>query len=264
MVNKMIKDINLNLSTSSLDNRAIVFDLDGTLLFGDIGETVFYTLLILDGLGVTKYHEFDIFENIFNQSKISIPGNAYLSNIIKKYLWNLKNHKMRDAYCLTTEYMEKYDPQLIYRLVHKILKRGLPKTTIKVLVGEDKFILQFHAVTDPILSSLIKSCQVKKARVLIISASPQSIVEGFCKFMKLPLHVAKGARCIGENVPIVPYGEEKMRVLSEEGITNPYIVFGNSEGDFDMLDAGYFSFVRKVKNKIIQNKVANGEWYYID
>jgi phosphoserine phosphatase len=260
----MINSYKSIFSVKSFENKPIIFDLDGTLLFGDIGETVFFTLLIVKGLEVDNIYEFDIFENIYKKSEINIYRNPFLSNILKKYNHCINSQKMKEAYCLTAKFLEDFDSEEIYSLVDMILKSGLQETKINLNIGNDKYNLKFHAINDPLLSSIIKKCYTKEAKILIISASPQSIVEGYCKFLGLPIFIAKGAICKDKNNKFVPYGMDKMQVLHDEGINHPYIVFGNSEGDFEMLDAGKYSFVRKTNNEQIQSKVDEGKWIYID
>lgn len=259
----MIKGFESLFDENKINDKVVVFDLDGTLLFGDLGETVFFSVLLMNGLGIRQDQFSDYIRKLVKADEIRIPDNPELAKTLSQYLDHFQAHQMEAAYCLTARYLAGYSPEHLYSFVEQTLRGGIPKTRVKVVIGNEIFFLNFHAMNDPFLGAVIKGCHQRQARVLIVSASPQAIVEGYCKFQGLPLEIAKGAARDSNGHYAVPYGKAKMHLLSEEGVVQPYIAFGNSEGDFEMLDAALYSFVRKTDNAEIVARVKAGKWQFI-
>lgn len=66
-------------------------------------------------------------------------------------------------------------------------------------------------------------------------------------------------------IETLPYGEAKVRLAKERGITRPFVAFGNSEGDREMLnwaELGVFRSTQASSSQIESAKSAG--WTIID
>jgi phosphoserine phosphatase len=259
----MIKGFENILKQENLTGKEVVFDLDGTLLSGDLGETVFFFMIILQSMGIEDENEFSsAISKIKAIKELSCLENDQLAEILKTYLYLMKEQRYIEAYQLTAKFLAKSDTEKIYSLVRVVLDQGVHCNKIKYLLGEESFEIILHSVEDNLMSSFIRTCTQSGANILIVSGSPQTIVEGYCLYQSLPISIARGVVLQKDGQYFVPYGQSKMSVIKAAGFKNPYLAFGNSIGDFEMLASAKHSFIRKSDQRIIQEKVTECSWYF--
>jgi phosphoserine phosphatase len=159
--------------------------------------------------------------------------------------------------------MAQFKQEEIDRFVFAVLHQNVPEKVLHLHLGAYLFSLPLQVVADPYLNKLVKDCQDKGARVYIISGSPQGVVESFCRFQGLQAQLARGARVEKEGRTVIPFGMEKVKILTREGITQPYMAFGNSIGDFEMLTIAENAFVRKNSAPEIIDTARKNHWELI-
>lgn len=231
------------LQLPNLQDQDIVFDLDGTLINGDMGESVFLHL-----------HLKDLLDGKLNR-KISLNLNGDKANpgseIIAHYLQLFESGQHALAYQYTAEVIARYPSIQIREAVNEILDRctGLQQLQINFATQEDqnteKASVNFGAAIRPSLQQFITSLKDQGSRLWIISASPQSVVDACGEIFGFPAD-----NIFGADISPAPSGNKrfpwksgKAEVLKEHGVRNPLLVFGNGLEDLDMLKLAQFPVV---------------------
>jgi phosphoserine phosphatase len=245
---------------SQLTRKLVVFDLDGTLVEGDLGETVFYLLIIMQALGYS-FEDTDRLINLIMKSKeIAIRKGNHAASFLQAYLTSLDQGSYIDAYRLTAEYYLNFSKEKILLLTRKVLEKELGPQHQKITLGDESFTLKIHARREPGMKSLLFSLLDRGASLMIISASPQWAVEEFCLYEGIPVAYAHGAQKNQEGGIDVPYGKRKLEIIRTYYSQPPFMVFGNSQGDVEMLEAAIHPFVRKTSQVQLLEKAKKLHW----
>jgi phosphoserine phosphatase len=243
-----------------MTSRLIVFDLDGTLIEGDLGEAVFYLLLIAQTAGYPP-EEFDrLMVMVQEHQEIASEKNEGVAGYLRSYLGSLKQGKYVDAYQITAEYYLNYTKEKVLQFTQKVLEMSLEPMRTRITLGEETFTIQFHARREPMMSSLLHALLDQEADLMILSASPQWAVEAFCLYEGIPVECARGARMEKNGKIDVPYGQRKLEIIRSHDTKPPLMVFGNSLGDMEMLAAAELPFVRKTSQDQLLEKAKQLHW----
>ena len=226
--------------SAELKAAEIMVDLDGTLVKGDLGESVFFHML-LQKTG----DPYDWFFSREARKIISAFGGR--DQLLETHFTLIKNRQFLEATKYLTKFIAKIPVEEITRLTWSILQRNCPPELIEDPLGDGRgsLKLRYGASLQQELITLVKSFLEQEARIWIVSASPQPIVEVFGAMMGIPrkqvLAVKMDSR--GEQFIRVPYGQGKVDALASVGIGTPYIAFGNSLGDLAVLEKAQFPVV---------------------
>ncbi len=198
-----------------------LFDMDGTLFDGDLGETAF----LLSLLG--EYYLTDAWNLTASMLRsLDVTRFAAQEGRFRQYCTYLKEGNYVDAYQLTANYMASHSPQTVKRICAYAFE-AFADPTLRLSYNE--VTLALFVRLDPVMLSLIKAC----SQAVVVSASPRSVVEAFVELNDIravSIIAAEG------RVEDLPYAEAKVRLAQRAGIRTPFIAFGNSEGDIAMLN----------------------------
>lgn len=260
---RLMTGIDSILYNDNIQEKGVAFDLDGTLLSGDLGETVFYLTILMQGLGMASSDFPALVSTVKTSTEFYCPENADLPKVMGQYTTLIRQGQLQQAYSLTAEYLAHFKKEEVCAFSEAVLSQEIPCQQLRLTLGAETFALTLQAKTDPLLTSIIQYCYQQGARVLIISGSPQAIVEGYCLFQNLPTGIARGIQWDEKHRCVIPYGKAKLDILRQEGITQPYIAFGNATGDLEMLSAAVYPFVRKTSQQSILDQAAANHWNII-
>ena len=255
-------DIKTLISEKNLKGKVIASDLDGTLLEGDLGETVFFLLLALKARKTPLGNIAPFLESLKQEDYLDCDHEKEVGDVLNQYFRHMKKGELLQAYALIADYLSLYSEDEIHTLSMAVLNFGIPRKQIKLKCRNQSFDLIIHALPDLWLTSLIKESISRGAEIRIISGSPQSIVEGYCMFQGFPIHIARGVIKDASGKTVVPYGKKKLEILTREGF-KPYIGLGDSRGDFDMLNASTHPFVRKTSPNEVLEEARQHHWEII-
>ncbi len=225
-----------------------LFDMDGTLLDGDLGETTFLMTLAADHLGIKAW-------NISLHDILAAEDEIAQLPVLRRYAGYASSGDHASAYQMTTEYMERLpDIDILQICRQAFIEFSDPATHLSV----DSFRLPLFVRSSSIMLSYLRSC----AKPVLVSASPRSVVQAFAD-----LHNLENVTIIASEggIETLPYGEAKVRLAKERGITRPFIAFGNSEGDREMLNWAELSVFRSTEASPSQIESAKSAgWTIID
>lgn len=207
------------------EKGAALFDMDGTLFDGDLGETSFILMLVasLMGKDPLEVRKQDI-------EGLSLEGRTYEEELLRLYASSLAKKDFPTAYQLTIEYFASIPYQLVRNTCkHAFKEFADPNLTLTV----SSVPLGVYVRPRMDMLSYLHSCQEGGNQVVIVSASPQAVVEAFCEFFSLENVICLGAK---GGIGNLPYGEGKIKALRKNGIAQAYVAFGNSEGDKELLN----------------------------
>jgi len=215
----------------------VVFDLDGTLLQGDLGETVFY-LLLLNELGIDG----DL-PALLSHDEISLPASQVSqcqAQTLKRYLALMGRGELARAYKLTAQLVGSYPAEDIRSKAAEILSANVSPVRLALHLpasNQQRHAIMLGACVRPKMAQLARGLRERDARLWIVSASPQPVVEACSDLMDIPRGNVKGALTSGgdNRVTRFPWKAEKARALREQGVNAPLLVFGNGVEDLDML-----------------------------
>lgn len=257
---KTMTGIETLIHKNNIQHKLIASDLDGTLLWGDLGETVFFLLLAMQCAGVPAEEAAGFLSRLKQANAIGCGPNPDVSDAIHRYQEHLRTGELVMAYSLIDHYLGMASPVNIRSMTSLILNRGIPRQKLVLLVGEDMYTLTVHVELDALMTRLLKDSYARGAEIRIISGSPQAVVEGFCQFLGLPKNCARGVAKRPDGGVVVPFGRKKLEILAEEGFERPYIAVGNSPGDFEMLRAAEHAFVRKSSPREALEEAGRRRW----
>lgn len=194
---------------SLINNQYAAFDLDNTLLHGDIGEAVFALL-------VKK-------KRIINFGWID-----YL-NLIKK--------DREKAYFRVIELMNNLELKVVENITHEIIHTDALEIELegyKIPIPKPNAIMQ----------SIVTLLKASNIEFKVVTASNRVSAEIICwEYFDIPASDVFGARVdISDNKRIktkfneVPYGEHKVTVLKREFKDKPVITGGDATWDRFLLD----------------------------
>jgi len=196
-----------------------LFDMDGTLFDGDLGETTFLMTLAAEHLNLKGW-------TITGDDILAADDEVAQLPMLRRYAGYASSGDHVSAYQMTTEYMEALsDSDILKICTQAFIEFSDPATHLAV----DSFRLPLFVRSSPLMLSYLRAC----AKPVLVSASPRSVVQAFAD-----LHDLGNITVIASEggIETLPYGEAKVRLAKERGITRPFIAFGNSEGDREMLN----------------------------
>ncbi len=206
------------LSHCSQGIGTALFDMDGTLFDGDLGESAYCLHLIAEYLGTKAW--------LLSKEEVRSVGAAPGITDLQRYGTYLEAGEYASAYQMTTEYFER----IAYAEVLKTCEHAFSEfqdPTLTLSIGSLSLGVFVHPA--PRMLSYLQAC---KSPVLV-SASPLAVVEAFVELNRLgeiPIIAAT------ESIANLPYGQTKVTLAQQAGIERPFIAFGNSEGDIEMLN----------------------------
>ena len=238
----------LTIKSENLDGQDIVFDLDGTLIEGDIGETLFYHSL----LAVSMYARSDEkwsqpFSGLDPMKPIPVRGES--AQLLYDYQTALAEGAFEKAYTRTAIWLESFPREEIELLLLRLLAAAIQPVRMpcRVYVNGTSRDLQisYGVRVKADMRVLLQTFREQGARLWIVSASPQVVCELVGREFHIPPHNILGvqASADGQQVSRFPWGAGKVRVLREAGVTQPYFAFGDGEGDIEMLSLARYPVV---------------------
>lgn len=259
----------LSLDREMLVGQDIVFDMDGTLIEGDIGETLFYHTLLTESLYSSSEDAwFDPIQQ--NGLKNPILLSKKYADLLIDYKAKLSAGSFGEAYMNAAKWLEKYKREDIEHLIHAFLTDQETPKTIKCQIttnnSKANYIdIPYGAHIKPGMHEVLKCFLERGANLWIVSASPQTVCEIVAKKTGIDRKRVLGVKVSvsGEESPRFPWGPDKLKVLKEAGVIHPLVVFGNGEGDVEMLAiAKYPIVVEDGSAKMIELADNRGWWIY--
>ena len=223
-----------------LDGAEVVFDLDGTLVKGDLGETVFFHVLL--GKSIVGRNP-EVGPKC--QEIVDLSGGR--DQLLERYFSLVRTKKYQKASKFLAKFIAKLPAIETGSITGFVLQQnGLMKfieyqsevsgTTLKIRYGIEMWSE---------LIELMNQFRERGARIWIVSASPQPIVEVFGSLIGVASQQILAVKVEPQRDQFirVPYGKGKVSALQVAGIEKPLVVFGNSLGDLEMLEEARFPVV---------------------
>jgi len=227
--------IHLPVSWEEVGSADIVFDMDGTLIEGDLGESVFYWCLL-------KACESDDYQGLaanpdeFNALPALIKGQAAKRLIEYRHL--IESNQLEKAYALVAAWIEQMPAGIVLEVTRGFLELSRSPSAIEVRVDGscdgEPIRLVYGGRLIGVMHELLNKLHYADARCWIVSASPQRVCAAVADYLGVPEERVVGVQSKNGSVRI-PWRNNKVRALRECGVQEPLIAFGDSEGDCDML-----------------------------
>ena len=258
MLNKVLSTVD----PAELAGKIVAFDLDGTLLSGDLGEALFYLAIGLTGIPQDQI--LVEIEKILSNGEMTLKPESAETGLLTRYQNLILNKQWHEAYCLTAAWLNALPCSTVDDMLDFLLNAGLPRTEVLADCGAGSHSLILEAVDDPDMREIIEKCLAAKANVAIVSASPQFVVEEYCQHYGYRTISAFGAAIKENGVCDLPFGSGKCTRIMEHFGASPFMAFGNSDGDYEMLVSAKHAFVRQTDSEKLLRKVASGDWIMLD
>lgn len=210
----------------------VLFDMDGTLFAGDLGETSFFLLLAAELLQKEP--------QAIKEADISLLAQAQtgrVSEILASYGSAVKQGRMDRAYQITSDYVQ----DLPYDTVYNACKQAFDAFSgSPVVFSFDGVAHRLYVKKEAHMLAILQTCLQAKREVFLVSASPLAVVNSFCELFSF-----SGLTCLAaDGLHILPYGQGKVERLNEAGLKAAAIAFGNSIGDTQMLQMARYGVFR--------------------
>ncbi len=202
-----------------------LFDMDGTLFDGDLGETLFILMLVASLMGKDP-------QDVCKQDieELSLAGTAHKQELLRTYAEKIAAKDFANAYQCTTEYFTSIPYRIVSKTSHHAFREFTdPSLTLTL----SSVPLEVYVQPRMDMLSYLHACQEGGNKVVIVSASPQAVLEAFCELYSLQDVLCLGAK---GGIEDLPYGQGKIKALRENGIDRAYVAFGNSDGDRELLN----------------------------
>ena len=218
----------------------IVFDLDGTLIVGDLGETVFYHYLLdasLESKALSNNSD------SARRSKGSVRlYRGQVANTLMQYNELIASGQCDRAYELVARWLSKKSVDHLRAFIWGILDAGEDPIDVEyqLEIPEHDLIHQVATIGVRLrtgMGELVSRFQSFDAQIWIVSASPQIVVEAFADWIGIPRNriLAVKTSADGSEILSFPWRREKVDVLQKAGANHPLIAYGDSLDDGDML-----------------------------
>jgi len=252
------KNIDTRITHCIKEKNVAVFDLDGTLVKGDLGETLFFTLLMLRAKKLSISEIDKLPEMLIQEDFVSSISETREMKLLELYAQLLKNKQFNLAYDITNLYIENFGKSKIIEASLAVLRAFSSKAYI--LEFDNLSVTFFVKQNEMILSYILRLLQEDEVITYIVSASPQIVIDSFCQIFKL-----ENVKRIGVsfNEPIIPYGKEKVKILNKNKIYKWELAFGNSSGDLQMLLESEFAVLCNPKEKSLIKIAEEQNWEVI-
>jgi phosphoserine phosphatase len=260
----------LSLKSETLDGQDLVFDLDGTLIEGDIGETLFYHTLLAGSIHTPDDEKWFI-PICEHHPKIPIQLCEQSAQLLLDYQTNLSERAFEKAYTRTATWLENYQREDIELLIARLLAAHAKPVSIPcraVINGKSRDIhIRYGVHIKTGLREAVRNFRDQGARLWIVSASPQAVCELVGKKFEIePQHIL-GVKVTGNGREIArfPWGPAKVWALREVGVTKPLLAFGDGEGDIEMLAiAKYPVVIEDGSTSLLKLASQKDWWFYAD
>ena len=250
-----------------LTGEDIIFDLDGTLIEGDIGETLFYHTLLAGSICTTNDEKwFMPFSKL--DSKIPIPIHGESAKMLFDYQTDLSGRAFEKAYTHTATWLENYPREDIELLIVRLLATNVQPVRIPCqafINGKSQDIhIRYGVHVKVDMREMVRGFREKGARLWIVSASPQMVCELVGENFKIePEHIL-GVKVAanGREITRFPWGPSKVRVLREVEVTKPLFAFGDGEGDIEMLAIAKYPVVIENGSTSLLKLASQKDWWF--
>jgi len=246
------------------EDRDVVFDLDGTLLQGDLGETVFFHFMLQQdwngGAATPQFKALDL------STSYAVQGERALELSIYQDL--LLQGERERAYIFTARVLSRFPKDRVRTIAVQLLSMKRETTSIHCeleLPGDvqRECNIPYGAVIRPQMEHIVRHLADCGARLWIVSASPQEVAEGCGDLLHFPRTNVLATYIEGQEAAVArfPWDADKLRVLRESGVNEPLIVFGNGVEDTEMLASAKFSVVMQDGNSDLLTVAKERGWY---
>lgn len=230
-----------------------LFDMDGTLFAGDLGETSFFVLLACELL-----HKEPQAINASDITLLEQSKGTGLEHILGSYSSAVRQGLMKEAYAITADYVQT----LPYAKVLSACIRCFEA------FGDNSCSFLFDGVKHSLfvkkeqhMLAFLQACLHAKKAVFLVSASPLQVVIAFCEMFALSGITPIAADTRHE----LPYGPGKVERLAQAGVLAAQLAFGNSIGDREMLQLARFGVLRNPGDDTVLRTLAQEKaWMIVD
>jgi phosphoserine phosphatase len=248
---------NYAVQINGINGADVVFDLDGTLVFGDLGESVFYRILIGSLVEIDKSN--------FNQETAEVDEDARGNmSLLIDYISLNEDRKFLRACQYVARTVSELPTAKIQKITLDIInQKCMPKhICLKTKDLNKPLRIRYGVALKDRAIQLMRRFEKKGARVWVVSASPQPVVEAFGNYVGLPKAQIVATQVDTRQKAILrsPYGEGKVSALKELGVQDPLVVFGNSLGDLAILEKAKYPFVMDNSSKDLMSIAKERGW----
>lgn len=264
----MIRELLLKLPVAmeQVRDEDIVFDLDGTLIIGDLGETVFYHYLLEPSMeSILPDDKSDLMNGPRECGRIC---RGKVAETMMQYDAFLADGQHKQAYMLAARWLGKKTVDHIRKYIWDVLEAG--EYPVKIIchleTSEHKVVhrvVSVGAKLRPGMNELVSQLQLNGARIWIVSASPQSVVEAFADWAGIPCRriLAVETTANGSELLRFPWGRAKADALRQAGVNHPLIAFGDTLGDSDMLAMASYPIVMADGDPALIAEARSRNWF---
>jgi phosphoserine phosphatase len=209
----------------------VLFDMDGTLFAGDLGETSFFLLLASELL----HKEPEAVSSSDIASLEQVKG-TQAAQVLGSYSKAIKQGQLARAYAITSDYVQT----LPYTKVLRACTRSFEAFCTDCSFWFDGVEHRLFVRKEEHMLTILRTCLEAKRAVFLVSASPLAVVQAFCELFSLRGITLLAADA--EHAP--PYGRGKRERLAGELVHSAHLAFGNSIGDVEMLQMACYGILR--------------------
>lgn len=243
----------------------VVFDLDGTMIIGDLGETVFYHYL----LGASP----DPKALSDNSDSAQYPKGSVrlcrgqVAKTLMQYDDLIASGQCDHAYELVARWLSGKSADCLRTYIWGILNAGDDPIDVEyqLEIPEHEIIHRVATIGVRLrtgMRELVSKLQSFDAQIWIVSASPQSVVEAFAEWLGIPRNriLAVKTSADGSKILRFPWRREKVDVLKMAGVDQPLIAFGDSLDDGDMLAMARYPVVMGDGDPGLVDEARENKW----
>jgi len=234
----------LPVACRDMQNRAVLFDMDGTLLEGDLGETFFYfRLLRISGCLAPQPADWKVAPG--QEFHLSEDASAALSAY----------HKLEASGDDAESFLQAFGviaddtPEQMRAFAGSLVDANLPVVQVRLIASEREgpaaHPVRFSARLRPGMKALASRLQHCGAVLWIITGTLQYLSEGLADRLSIPHKHVLAALVDLNPVRLVryPLNEGKVLAMLEAGVSRPLLAFGDSMGDAEMLAQAQYPVV---------------------
>jgi len=246
-------------------NQDIIFDMDGTLLQGDLGETYFFARLLQNSSHLSLDPSSWDYQS-GHTFKLSKPASDTLSAYIDLWERGEDTASFLEAY----KFVAGISPEEMRAFTKAVLNAEVPIVPLHFqLHSENQLRIQtvrFGARLRPFMKRLTAMLHTCGARIWIISATTQWLCEGLGDRLSIPRERVRAVLVTEDPLQVIrfPWRESKVDTLREAGIDSPLMVFGDTMGDAAMLEQARYPVVMADGEPELLNIAAQNCWHILD